>query len=166
MKTHRHAGKKEQCRHSNGKSLACCRQAAGYFKLFAITRPAAMLKAKEVKEDYDRKLEAWGKKMAGFLSGRAVQLKKNYDGTMELLHKEDNEQTGEGLANADFLSEYKAASDQFLSGYNGDLESLYKEYLSIEKPSSMILLTGRCNVQWPEMFEAIKLQTKMAWLEP
>ncbi|MGG9960547.1 tetratricopeptide repeat protein [Ferruginibacter sp. SUN106] len=125
---------------------------------------AASLKANQVTEEYGRKLEAWSKKMTAFLSGRAVQLKKNYEASMELLRKQDLEQTGEGLPNVDFCPKYKATCDQYLSGYNSELENLYKEYLSFEKPYLNDLAYWLMYVQWPEMFEATKLQTQMTWL--
>jgi hypothetical protein len=108
----------------------------GVLTLVPMHASAAYLKQNEVMDEYNRKMAAFGKKTAVFFTGTAVQLKRDYDATMEKLREEDNEQTGEGLPNKDFCPRYKEASDKYLNAYNGAVESFFKEHLEIQKKVS------------------------------
>jgi hypothetical protein len=136
----------------------------GMPELLPLYAPKAYLKVSAVIEEYRRKLEANSEKFLVFMQGRGMQLKNNYEAAMEALHKEDDEQTGEGLPNVDFCPKYKAESDKFLSAYNSELENLFKEHLSIEKTYLNDVCYWQLYAQWPEMFEATKLESKLQWL--
>ena len=125
---------------------------------------AAYLKQNEVLDAYNRKMAEFGSKTSAFFSGTAVQLKREYDAAMEKLREEDNEQTGEGLPNKDFCPKYKGVSDQYLAAYNGVIESFYKELLNIRKIYLNEMTHWQMYSEWPEKFEAHKLEAKIAWL--
>lgn len=99
-----------------------------------------------------------------FLTGTAVQLKKEYEATMDQLREEDNEQTGEGLPNKDFCPRYKETSDKYLRAYNEAIEPLFVEYLEIQKKYLNENTHWQMYSEWPEKFEAHKLEAKIAWL--
>lgn len=136
----------------------------GVLTLVPMHASAAYLKQNEVLLEYNRRMAELGKKTASFSNGTAVQLKREYDATMEKLHEEDNEQTGEGLPNKDFCPRYKEASDKYLSAYNGAIELFFKEYLEIRKKYLNEITHWQIYSDWPEEFEAHKLEAKLAWL--
>jgi tetratricopeptide (TPR) repeat protein/arsenate reductase-like glutaredoxin family protein len=136
----------------------------GVLTLVPMHASAAYLKQNEVMDEYNRKMAAFGKKTAVFFTGTAVQLKRDYDATMEKLREEDNEQTGEGLPNKDFCPRYKEASDKYLNAYNGAVESFFKEHLEIQKKYLNEITHWQMYSEWPEKFEAHKLEAKIAWL--
>jgi hypothetical protein len=80
---------------------------------------------KEVTDEFNRKLEVYGKKATSLLTGRLVQLKTNYDKKIEELQKADLEQSGEGKPNKDFCPLYREVSDKFLNAYNSEKELLF-----------------------------------------
>ena len=136
----------------------------GVLTLVPMYASAAYLKQNEVMDEYNRRMADFGKKIAVFFNGTAVQLKREYDATMEKLHEDDNEQTGEGLPNKDFCPRYKETSDKYLSAYNGAVEPFYKEYLEIQKKFLNETTYWQMYSEWPEKFEAYKLKAKIAWL--
>ena len=126
---------------------------------------AASLNMQNVSDEFNRRLEAYGKKAASLLTGRLVQLKTNYDKEMEKLQKEDGDQTGEGLPNKDFCPRFKETSDKFLNAYNSEKESIFKEWLSILKPYLNDLTYWQMYAEWPERYEASKLSAMLHWLK-
>ncbi|MBK8289672.1 MAG: hypothetical protein IPK96_00745 [Flammeovirgaceae bacterium] len=136
----------------------------GVLTLVPMHASAAYLKQNEVMDEYNRKMAAFGEKTAAFFTGTAVQLKRDYNATMEKLREEDNEQTGEGLPNKDFCPRYKEASDKYLNAYNGAVESFFKEHLEIQKKYLNETTHWQMYSEWPEKFEAHKLEAKIAWL--
>jgi len=136
----------------------------GVLTLVPMHASAAYLKQNEVMEEYNRRMAAFGKKTAAFFTGTAVQLKREYETTMEKLREEDLEQTGEGLPNKDFCPRYKETSDKYLGAYNGTVETFFKEYLEIQKKYLNETTHWQMYSEWPEKFEAHKLGAKIAWL--
>jgi Flp pilus assembly protein TadD len=126
---------------------------------------AAYLKQNELRDDYLRKTGEFGKKVSAFFETTAVQLKKEYEAQMEKLREADLEQTGEGMPNKDFCPKYKETSDKYLSGYNGPLEVLFKEYMQLQKNYLNELTHWQMYSEWPEKFEAYKAAAKMSWLK-
>ena len=124
----------------------------------------ANLKLAEVKETYDRKLQAWGMKVKNFVEGRGKQLKDDYEAEMDKLREENLEQTGEGKANEDYCPKYREASSKFLSAYNTEMERLYKEVLLFHK--IFYNETGYYSVYalWPEELKAELASLKAGWL--
>ena len=55
------------------------------------------------------------------------------DKEMEQLHKEDDEQTGEGKPNKDYCPSIKETSDKYLKAVNPKLYQFYHEYLQLQK---------------------------------
>ena len=136
----------------------------GIVTLVPIHAGAAYLKENEVKEEYGRRMEVYGKKVAAFLSSIAVQIKTEYDAEMDKLREADLEQTGEGKPNKDFCPKYKAVSDKYLSAYNRTVELFFKEYLEIQKKYLNEMTHWQMYSEWPEKFEAYKITAKIAWL--
>ena len=136
----------------------------GIIMLVPIHAGAAYLKQNEVKEDYERKLAVLMKKAAAFYAGTAVSLKQQYESEMEKLKEADLEQTGEGLANKDFCPRYKETSDKYLRAYNGAIEPLFKDYLGLLKTYLNEMTYWQVYSEWPEKFEAHKLEAKISWL--
>jgi hypothetical protein len=122
------------------------------------------LQLKEVTEVYERKMEAWAKKVTDYAHGAGLQLRQEYEKEMAQLREEDGEQTGEGRPNKDYCPKYKAASDKFLQAYNTSTESFYLERLQIVKPFLNDMTYYSMYTNWPEMFEVIKLESKTSWL--
>lgn len=125
---------------------------------------AAYIKQNEVTDEYRRKTEELGKKVADFISTTAVQLKKDYDAQMDKLREADLEQTGEGKPNKDFCPRYKETSDNYLRAHNGAVEPFFKEYLEIQKKYLNEMTYWQMYSEWPEKFEAYKLIAKISWL--
>ncbi len=136
----------------------------GVLTLVPMHASAAYLKQNEVMDEYSRRMAEFGKKTTAFFNGTAVQLKREYEAAMEKLHEEDLEQTGEGLPNKDFCPRYKETSDKYLNTYNGAVESFFKEYLEIQKKYLNETTHWQIYSEWPEKFEAHKLEAKIAWL--
>jgi tetratricopeptide (TPR) repeat protein len=120
---------------------------------------------KEVTDEFNRKLEVYGKKAASLLTGRLVQLKTNYDKEIEELQKKDAEQSGEGKPNKDFCPLFREVSDKFLSAYNSEKELIFKEWMSILKPFLNDLTYWQMYSEWPERYETYKLAAMIKWLE-
>jgi len=136
----------------------------GVLTVVPIHASAAYLKQNEVKDEYTRRMAELSKKTTAFISGTAVQLKKEYEAAMEKLREENLEQTGEGLPNKDFCPRYKETSDKYLKAYNGAIELFFKEYLEIQKKFLNETTQWQMYSEWPEKFEAHKLEAKIAWL--
>jgi len=136
----------------------------GVLTMVPIHASAAYLKQNEVMDEYNRKMAEFGKKTTAFFTGTAVQLKNEFDAIMEKLREEDNEQTGEGLPNKDFCPRYKETSDKYLNAYNGAVEPFFKEYLEIQKKYLNETTYWQMYSEWPEKFEAHKLEAKITWL--
>lgn len=136
----------------------------GVLTLVPMHASAAYLKQNEVKDEYTRRMARFWEKTTAFFTGTAVLLKREYDATMEKLREEDLEQTGEGLPNKDFCPRYKETSDKYLSAYNGTVETFLKEYLEIQKKYLNETTHWQMYSEWPEKFEAHKLEAKIAWL--
>ena len=136
----------------------------GPLSLVPLHAGPAYLKQNEVKEEYDRQLSALMKKAATFFNGTAVSLKQQYDNEMDKLKEEDLEQTGEGLPNKDFCPKYKETSDKYLRAYNGAIEPFFKEYLELLKKYLNEMTYWQIYSEWPEKFEAHKLEAKISWL--
>jgi tetratricopeptide (TPR) repeat protein len=137
----------------------------GVLTLVPMYADKSYLKQKEVTDEYGRKLYEWSKKSTDFLSGRGVKLSREYETEIEKLQEEDLEQTGEGLPNKDFCPRYKALSDKYLSAYNSEIEALYKEHLEIVNPYLNEMTYLQMYSEWPEKFEAHKLEAQIAWLD-
>ena len=136
----------------------------GVLTLVPMHASAAYLKQNEVMDEYSRRMAEYGKKTAAFLTGTAVPLKREYEAAMDKLREEDLEQTGEGLPNKDFCPRYKETSDKYLSAYNGAVETFFKEYLEIQKKYLNETTHWQMYSEWPEKFEAHKLEAKITWL--
>ena len=136
----------------------------GILTLVPLHAPPAYLKQNEVKDEYERKLKVLMKKATTFITGTAVPLKQQYDIEMEKLREADLEQTGEGLPNKDFCPRYKETSDKYLRAYNGGMEPLFKEYLDLIKIYLNEMTYWQLYSEWPEKFEAHKLEAKITWL--
>lgn len=136
----------------------------GELTLVPIYASKSYLKQREVTDDYNRKLEQWSKKAAGFFSGSGLKLTQAYEAEIEKLREADVEQTGEGLPNKDFCPRYKEASDKYLSAYNSETESLFNEHLEMFKVYLNDLTYLQMYSEWPEKFEALKLQAQISWL--
>lgn len=136
----------------------------GVLTLVPIHASVAYLKQNEVQDEYTRRMVEFSKKTTAFFTGTAVQLKREYEAAMDKLREEDNEQTGEGLPNKDFCPRYKETSDKYLSTYNGTVEPFFIEYLEIQKKYLNETTHWQMYSEWPEKFEAHKLEAKIAWL--
>jgi tetratricopeptide (TPR) repeat protein len=124
----------------------------------------AVPKLKVVTDEYNAKMERWKKKTTAFMEEKGLELRKNYQAEMQRLRDEDGEQTGEGKPNRDYCPRYKETTDNFLRAYNTETEQLYIERLEITKAFLNDMTYYSMYANWPEMFEAIKLQSKMSWL--
>lgn len=125
---------------------------------------AAYIMQNEVKDEYARKLDVYGKKVSHYLSTTAVQISKEYEAEMEKLREADLEQTGEGKPNKDFCPKYKDASDKYLGVHNATLEIYFKEYMEIQKKYLNEMTYWQMYSEWPEKFEAYKILAKITWL--
>lgn len=113
---------------------------------------------------YKKKLEAFLRKSADLAEGELKSIKEAYDAEMEKLHEEDNEQTGEGKPNKDFCPKYKAATDNYLKATNPKLEEMYHEYLELQKEMLNESAYWYMYIQWPDMFEVMKVDLQVQWL--
>jgi len=77
----------------------------------------------------------------------------------------DEEQTGEGKPNKDFCPLYKEVTDKYLRAYNSAVEPLFKERLEMVKIFLNELTYWQLYSEWPEKFEAHKLEAKISWLK-
>lgn len=136
----------------------------GVLTLVPIHAAPAYLKQNDVLEEYNRRMAEFLKKTTAFLTGTAEQLKKEYEVTMDQLRDEDDEQTGEGLPNKDYCPRYKETSDKYLRAYNEAMEPFFLEYLEIQKKYLNEKTHWQMYSEWPEKFEAHKLEAKIAWL--
>ncbi|MEO6136850.1 MAG: hypothetical protein ABIP35_16975 [Ginsengibacter sp.] len=132
--------------------------------LAPIHAAAAYIMQNEVKDEYARKLEIYGKKVSHYLSTTAVQISKEYEAEMEKLREADLEQTGEGKPNKDFCPKYKDASDKYLGVHNATLETFFKEYMEIQKKYLNEMTYWQMYSEWPAKFEAYKILAQMSWL--
>lgn len=124
----------------------------------------AYLKIREVNEEHQRKLTAFGKLTAETSDKQMIDAKIEYGKIMDKLREEDSEQTGEGLPNKDFCPKYREASDAYLKIYNGLAEKKLKEYQQILKPYLNELTYWQMFSEWPEKYEYHKLAAMMSWL--
>jgi tetratricopeptide (TPR) repeat protein len=136
----------------------------GVLTLVPIYADKSYQKQKELTDDYGRKINEWSKKSAAFFSGRGLTLTREYEAEIEKLQEEDLEQTGEGLPNKDFCPRYKAASDKYLGAYNSETEALFNEHLELVKNYLNEMTYLQMYSEWPEKFEAHKLEAQIAWL--
>lgn len=113
---------------------------------------------------YQVKLAALMKKKGDFIQGEWKSLKDAYDKEMERLHKEDDEQTGEGKPNKDYCPKYKETSDKYLKAVNPKLYQFYQEYLQLQKEFINENAYWYVYIQWPAMFEFSKLKLQASWL--
>lgn len=126
-------------------------------------RAARQLKA--VQELHYKKLEALLQKAAKWAAGEGAALTQQYQEKMNLLRKQDGEQTGYGRANIDFCPQYRDASDAYLRNYNAKAEEFYKEYISLHKAFINEISHWEMYMYWPDEFEALKINNKIDWLK-
>lgn len=124
----------------------------------------AALKLNYATEVWAKKMERYTQRATTYLSTEFVQKTKEYDDVMARLREEDGAQTGEGKPNKDFCPKYREASDKYLGTVNPKMEELFKEYLELQKELYNETAYNSMYTQWPEMFEATKLQIQMQWL--
>ena len=124
----------------------------------------AAIKIREITDEYQRKLTAFGKKVSDFATGPGAKLTKEYNDEMARLRKEDGDQTGEGRPNRDYCPQYKEASDKYLAAYNSAVEALKNESVEITKNYLNDDTYWKMYAEWPENYEASKLAAKIAWL--
>lgn len=136
----------------------------GSFTALPLYIHKAVPKLKAVMEEYTRKSKSWEEKVAAFMNGKGSELRTSYDEKMKLLREEDGAQTGEGLPNRDYCPRYKAATNDFLSAYNTETEQLYIDRLRLMRDYLNEMAYYSMYTNWPESFEVIKLEAKMAWL--
>jgi len=136
----------------------------GFLTLVPMYADQAYLKQKEVTDIYERKLKEWSIKTSDFFKGPGLQLIREYETEIEKLQNEDSEQTGEGLPNEDFCPRYKEVSDKYLRAYNSATERLFDEYLEFLKGYLNELTYWQMYSEWPEKFEANKLEAQITWL--
>jgi len=136
----------------------------GVLTLVPIHASTALLKQNEALEEHASRIAKFGEKVSLFFTGIAVLLEREYETSMEKLREEDLEQTGERKPNKDFCPKYKEVSDKYLVAYNGAIESFYKENLDIQKKYLNEMTHWQMYSEWPEKFEAHKLEAKFAWL--
>ncbi|MBL7743466.1 MAG: hypothetical protein JNN00_08345 [Chitinophagaceae bacterium] len=125
---------------------------------------AATLKINEVTGEYQRKIQAFGKKVSDFAMGPGLKLTQEYNKEMARLKKEDADQTGEGLPNKDYCPKYKETSDKYLAAYNSAAEELMNESLEITKNFINDDTYWKLYAEWPENYEATGLGAEMSWL--
>lgn len=113
---------------------------------------------------YNVKLNALVKKRTDFIQGEWKTLKDAYDKEMERLHKEDDDQTGEGKPNRDYCPKYKETSDKYLKAVNPKLYQFYQEGLQLQKEFLNENAYWYTYIQWPAMFEFSKLNFQASWL--
>lgn len=125
----------------------------------------ASLVLNDIQTRYNRILTDWMEKVTTYLTTEGMQLTKEYRSEMDELHKKDEEQTGEGKANKDFCPQYKAASDKYLKSFNSAMEKFYLEKLAFTKVYLNDFGYYSMYVNWPKMYEVVKLQLKVNWLQ-
>lgn len=113
---------------------------------------------------YRKKLEEYSKRGAGFNKGERSSLKEAYDKEMDRLREEDNEQTGEGKPNKDYCPKYRETTDKYLKAVNTQLLDFYAEALKIQKEFLNESAYWQLYIQWPDMYEAVKLGYQLDWL--
>lgn len=103
-------------------------------------------------------------KLVSFVGEEGLRLVINYNKTIEELNKKESDQTGDGLENKDFCYDKKAASDKFLSAYNGKLQLLAQEYLTAYKNQLNETAYYLMYAEWEEDYTASLLKMKLEWL--
>ena len=136
----------------------------GNLTLVPIYADRAYPMQKDVMDMYERKTRDWSQKSTLFITGRGFQLTNEYDAEIEKLQEADEEQTGEGKPNKDFCPLFKDVTDKYLKAYNSAVEPLFKERLDMVKVFLNDLTYWQLYSEWPEKFEAHKLEAKINWL--
>jgi len=94
-----------------------------------------------------------------------MQVKKNaYKQQMEMLEKEDLEQSGEGMPNKSFCPQKISATDAFLSAYNPVLQEKWDNYLQTYRQYVNDAIYLFQYMYWQEDFQVMVLEAQKDWL--
>lgn len=104
------------------------------------------------------------KEITDFISGEGAKLENEYKIKIELLNRQESDQTGEGKANRDFCPEKRDAADKFLQAYNGKFEQLVNERLKLLRQQINELAYIHQYTDWEETYRATLIQLKLSWL--
>ncbi|MBS1512484.1 MAG: hypothetical protein JST86_16690 [Bacteroidetes bacterium] len=132
--------------------------------LYIIPAQEKLTELADPKTGLQKRINELQQQFVAFAQGDGLKLKTAYRKTIEKLDKIEDDQTGEGLANKSYCPEKKAASDQFLSSYNGALQKMVDENLALYKQQYNEMAYLYEYAQWEEDYAVTLLTLKANWL--
>lgn len=120
----------------------------------------ASIKLKSYTDLYSKKLEKYLTNASAFMVGEGKMLTETYNRDLSNYQKEYEAQS----AMSDPCPKKKSIANNYLKAINPKLEELYTGSLQLQKEFLNESAYWNLYIQWPDMYEAVKLDFQMQWL--